>query len=64
MIQELNLYKFEMSHNATKSTKNINYAKIEGSVNHSTVTRGFKKIRSVCKNLKDQAMSSRSKSRI
>ena len=41
--------------------KNTCYEKDEGSVDHSTVTRWFKKFHSGCKNLDDQARSDRPK---
>ena len=50
-------YEFELSHNATKATKNICYAKNEGAVDPSTVTRWFKKFHLGCKYLNDQTRS-------
>ena len=44
LIQELMLYNFKLDHNTMKATKNICFAKSEGTVDHSTVTRWFKKI--------------------
>ena len=57
LIRKLMLYEFEPGHNATEATKNICFAKGEGAVDHNTVTRWFKKFRSGCKNLDDQARS-------
>ena len=61
LIQELMLYKFKLVHNATEATKNICCAKGKGAVDHSSVTRGFKKFRLGCKNLDDQARLDRPK---
>ena len=61
LIQEFMLYIFELGHSTTKATKNICRAKCEGAVDHSTVTRWFKKFCLGCKNLNDQARSSRPK---
>ena len=55
---ELTLYKFELGHNTTETTKN-KCAKGEGTVDHSTVTRRFKKFSSGCKNLDIQTRSGR-----
>ena len=55
------LYKFEQGHNDAEAIKNICRAKGEGAVDHNTVTRWFKKFCSGCKNLDDQAKSSRAK---
>ena len=49
LIWELMLYKFKLSHNTAEATKNICYAKDEGTVDHSTVTKWFKKFYSGCK---------------
>ena len=54
-------YKFEQGHNITESTKNIYRAKGKGVVDHSIVTRWLKKFSSGCKNLDNQARSSRPK---
>ena len=37
------LYEFELGHNSMEATKNIFYAEGEGTFNHNTVTRVFKK---------------------
>ena len=54
---ELMLYKFELSYNTMEATKNICYAKDEGTVDHSTVTRWFKKFCSGCNKLNDWVKS-------
>ena len=54
LIWELILYKFELCY-ALKITKNICYAKGEGTLDHSTVTSWFKKLPLCCKNLCNQA---------
>ena len=61
LIHELMPYKFKLCHNAAEATKNISCAKSECEVDHSTVTRWFKKFSSGCKNLNMQARSCRSK---
>ena len=48
-------YEFELGHNATEANKNICCTKGEGAVDHSTVTRLFKKFHSGGKNLNNQA---------
>ena len=55
------IYKLELGHNAAEANKNIFLCKIEGTVDHSAVIRWFKKLYSDCKNLNDQAWSSRPK---
>ena len=55
-IQKLMLYKYKLAHNATETTKNICCSKI---LDLSTITRWFNKFHSSCKNLNDQARSSR-----
>ena len=55
------LYEFQLAQNAVEVTKNICYMKGKSTVNHSTVTRWFKKFHSSCKNLDDQARSGRAK---
>ena len=57
LIQKLMLYMFELCHNIAKATENICCVKGEGSVDHSTVTRGLKKFCLGYKNLNDQAKS-------
>ena len=61
LIWELMLFKFELGHNAKEATKNICYAKGEGTADQSTVNREFKKFHSVCQILDDQVRSGRSK---
>ena len=39
LIQDLTPYVIKLDHNATEATKNISYAKGEGAIGHSTVTR-------------------------
>ena len=51
------LYKFDMDHNTVEATKNNSYAKSEGAVNHSTLTRRLKKLQLGCKNLNNQVRS-------
>ena len=55
------LYKSELGHNTAEVTKNIGCVKGEGTVDHSTVTRWFKKFCLDSKNLDDQSRSSRPK---
>ena len=57
LIQELMLYEIEMGHNDAEVTKNICCAKGEGAVDHSQVTRWFKKFCLCCKNLGDLTRS-------
>ena len=45
LIWELMLYQFELYHNNEEATQNVSFAKAEGIVDHSTVTRSFKKFR-------------------
>ena len=54
-------YEFKLSLNTEEVPKNISCMKGEGVVDHSRITRWFKKFRSGCKNLDDQARSGRSK---
>ena len=49
----------ELSPNAVKVTKNICCEKGDGTVDHSAVTRCFKKFHLDCKNLNNQARSSK-----
>ena len=56
------LYEFELSNNAIEPTKSMRYAKDKGAVDHSTVTRWFKKFSLGCKKLNNQAMPGRPKS--
>ena len=58
-IQEFMLCEFDQGHNAMEATKNICCTKSEGAVNHSTVSRWFKKFCKGCKNLDDKARSGR-----
>ena len=53
------LYKSEVYHNAMEARKDICCVKGEWAIDHSTVTRWLKKIRSGCKYFDDQARSSR-----
>ena len=48
------LYNFELSHNSTRVTKNIYYAKGESVFYHSRVTRRLKKYHLGGKNLNNQ----------
>ena len=57
LIQQIMPYDFEMSHNAAEATKNICCTKDERAVDHSIITRWFKKFCLGCKNLNNQAMS-------
>ena len=50
-------YEFELVHNTKEVTKNFSCAKGEGVVDHSTVTRWFKKFHSSGKNIDNQARS-------
>ena len=61
LIQELMLYKFKLSYDTVEATKNVCYAKDEGTVDPSTMTRWFKIFQLGCKNLNNQARWSRSK---
>ena len=63
LIREVMLHKFELGHNAAEATKNICCAKVAGPVNHSTITRWFKKFHSGCKNLDDQTKLGRLKTK-
>ena len=60
VIQELLLYMFQLGHNAAEATKTFSYAK-EGTVDHSIVTRWFKKFRLGRKNLDNQTRPGRPK---
>ena len=62
LIRELIPYEFEQGHNSAKSIINVCCTKNEGAVDHSTVSRLFKKCCSDCKDLDNQARSGRSKS--
>ena len=53
LIQEFILYEFELGHNTAKATQTI--CCVKGAVDHNTVTIYWKKFRSGCKNLDDQA---------
>ena len=61
LIQKLKLYEFEMVQNTVEATKNICWAKDDGAVDYSVVTRWVKKFCTGCKNLNDQARSGRPK---
>ena len=41
-ICELNLYEFELCYNTMEVTKNVCYVKIEGTIDHCTVTKWLK----------------------
>ena len=62
LIQELMLYKFELGYYTTEITATIRSAKVEGTVDCSTVTSWFKKFCLDCKNLNYQVSSNRPKS--
>ena len=51
------VYEFKLDHNILEASKSICCVQGESTVDHSTVTRWFKKFRSDCKNLNDQARS-------
>ena len=53
------LYEIKLSHNAVEGIKNICLAKGEGTVDHCTVIRWFKKFCLGCKFLDNQARSGR-----
>ena len=55
------LYKFRWGYNVTEATKSIYWLKGEGIVDHSTVTRSFKKFSLGCKKPNDQARSGKPK---
>ena len=61
LIQEFIFYEFELDHNATEAIKNTCHAKDECAVDHSTVTRWFKKFYLSSKDLDDQAKSGKPK---
>ena len=62
LIRELMVYEFEVGHKSTEATKNICWAKVESAIlDHSTVTKWFKKLRWVHKNLDYQAKLGRPK---
>ena len=61
LIQELMVYEIRRCHNAIETSKDIYCAKEEGTVDYSTKTKWFKKSHLGCKNLNDQAKSSRPK---
>ena len=61
LIWELMLYEYKVDLDTTEATKRICCVKGEDAVDHSTVTRWSKKFSSGCKNLDDQARSSRPK---
>ena len=48
LIWKLMLYKLKLGHNAGETIKKICYAKGEGTVGYSTVTRWFKKFCMIC----------------
>ena len=55
------IYDFKPGYNVDEATKNICCMKSEGIVDHSTITRWFKKFFLGCKNLNDQARLGRPK---
>ena len=55
------LYEFELGHNVAEVAKNICCAKGESTVDHSAITRRFKKFDLGCKNLNNPARSGRPK---
>ena len=59
LIQELRLYMFKLDHNSTEVSKNICFAKGEGAVDHSTVTKWSKKFGLSWKNLNYQTRPGR-----
>ena len=61
LIQEPMLYESELGHNTTEATKKISCAKGEGTVDHSSVSRWFKKFGSGSSNLDYQANLDRPK---
>ena len=61
LIQELMLYEFKLVYNITKTTKNICFAKGEGTADHSSVTWRIKKFHLSCNTLNNQATSGRPK---
>ena len=61
LIWKLIFNELEVDHNAVEATKNICCAKDEDAVNHSAVTRWFKKFCKGCKNFDNQAKSDKPK---
>ena len=59
LIQKLMIYGFQPGHNAMETIKNICCVKVEGPVNHTTLTKWSKKFHSDCNNLNDQTRSNR-----
>ena len=57
VIWKLMIYNFEVSHHTVESTKTIFYAKVEGAVDHCTVTRRLRKFYLGLKNLNSHARS-------
>ena len=62
LIWQFMLYEFELVHNDVEPIKTICWVKGKGTVDHSTVTRWFKKFCSDYKNLNNQERSGRLKS--
>ena len=58
---ELMLYEFEPDYKAVEAIKNIYCPKREDAVDHSRVTRWFKKFHSGYKNINDQTRTDKSK---
>ena len=59
LIQRLMLYESELNYDTMEAIKNIYCAKSKGAVDHSRITKWFKKFCSHCKNLDDQVRSGR-----
>ena len=57
------IYELKLGHNATEATRNICCGKSEGTMDHSTVTKWFKKFYPGCKNFNDQLITGRGNSR-
>ena len=61
LIRELMLYNFELGHNTTETTKNICCVKGKSTIDHSTVTRWFKRFCSESKSLNNLAKTGKPK---
>ena len=59
LIRKLILYEFELVHNTMKITQSVCGAKGEGAIDHSTMTRWFKKFRLCYKVVDNQTRSGR-----
>ena len=62
LIWEFMLYKLELDINTAEITKNNCCVKSENEVDHSTVTRWFKKFHIACRDIDNQARPGRPKS--